>query len=358
MNKLKILKRNLYSTVILTFAMFICLLCSLLILPIGINYLIGWGDDKNLEFYSEQLAEYCVIEFPSDFYKYLETKFDMENFAGIAYVGDYIDKFENAYAIKIVSEKMVKELPSLEYNFSKTKPKDYKEAFAPYALKNECKIGDFLKVSCYKGVYEYTQKIKIIGFTDKEYYDFSYYNTRLSNMSKSFLIYDEIPPYAKVSGGLMMSSKTPDYYANLGAKSRTLSEQFNDSQNYSHSSDSVLSWSASLLVMLMFALAANYYFSVDKMTKRSGIMAIYGARRSELVTIELFKLVLIFVMAFALSAISVAIMISAVDNTITWLSYFIGLSITFFVYVVSLSLGFIKFARFKPLQSLSNDKVE
>ncbi len=67
----------------MAFAMFLCLLCSLLLLPIGINYKIGNENTDNLEFYSEEIADYCVIDFPSEYYKDLCKTFDMENFVVI-----------------------------------------------------------------------------------------------------------------------------------------------------------------------------------------------------------------------------------------------------------------------------------
>ncbi|HRF36819.1 MAG TPA: hypothetical protein PLZ09_05920, partial [Clostridia bacterium] len=162
MNKLKILKSNISSTAILAFAMFLCLLCSLLLLPIGINYKIGNENTDNLEFYSEEIADYCVIDFPSEYYKDLCKTFDMENFVGTAYVGYYLEPigdYFNQYSLEVVSEKMAKQLSSLGYNFLEQQPADCKVAYAPTNLKGKYKIGDFVNVSCYKGVFEYKQKL-------------------------------------------------------------------------------------------------------------------------------------------------------------------------------------------------------
>lgn len=362
MNKLKILKINISSTSVLSIVILLCLLFALIFLPMSINELMGYENNDDLELYSEELADYCVIDFPKYFYKDLCTTFDMENYAGTAYVGGYFDNLGNSYSIQIISDKMVKGLPTLSYSFSKTKPKDYKEAYAPFNFRYKLNVGDEMEISCDKGRYEYKQKIKIIGFTDsdkdKEFYNFSYYAANLNaSLQGSFLIYDDIPSYARVTSGLMMSDKSAEHYQRLGAEARTMRE-LNESQKYSYSNDSVIYWVGSLLVLLSIAIAANYYFSVDKMTKRSGIMAVYGATRSDIVTIELIKLIIIFAVAFVLSALYTTIMIIATTGTVTWLSYAIGLGITLVLFVVSVTFGFVKFAKFKPLEALSNSNLE
>ncbi len=361
MNKLKILKSNISSTAILAFAMFLCLLCSLLLLPIGINYKIGNENTDNLEFYSEEIADYCVIDFPSEYYKDLCKTFDMENFVGTAYVGYYLEPigdYFNQYSLEVVSEKMAKQLSSLGYNFLEQQPADCKVAYAPTNLKGKYKIGDFVNVSCYKGVFEYKQKLKIIGFNDKGRYEFSFYDAKTDRSDpNTFLIFDEIPPYAIVRNGLMLSDKSAEHYKSLGAKARTIRE-LNESQKYSYSDDSVLYWSSCLLILLAIAIATNYYFSVDKTAKRSGIMTIYGAKRSDIVAIELIKLILIYAVTVILSVIFTSIMIIATNDTISWLAYFIGLGISTAVYIVSVSFGFIKFARFEPLKALARNNVE
>ena len=231
-------------------------------------------------------------------------------------------------------------------------------AYAPTNLKGKYKIGDFVNVSCYKGVFEYKQKLKIIGFNDKGRYEFSFYDAKTDRSDPdTFLIFDEIPPYAIVRNGLMLSDKSAEHYKSLGAKSRTIRE-LNESQKYFHSDNSVLYWSSCLLILLAIAIATNYYFSVDKTAKRSGIMTIYGAKRSDIVAIELIKLILIYAVTVILSVIFTSIMIMAVPDTINWLSYFIGLGISTAVYIVSVSFGFIKFARFEPLKALAKNNIE
>lgn len=359
MNKLKILKSNLSSTAILSFAMFICILCTMLILPIGIEQLIGYEKNEDLELFSEEIADYCLINFPNMFYKDLKETFDMENYAGIAHAGYFDDGSGNSYSLNIVSEKMLYALPNCGYEFTIPRPQgNYREAFAPYNYKKLYEIGDIVKVTCNKGVYEYTRDLKIIGFTDKEYYHFSYHSAELSdNISHGFLIYDDIPDYANVTNGLMISYFSADYYKSLGAEAQTV-RTLNESGKYTYSNDSVLYWSGSLFVLLIIALAANYYFSVDKMTKRSGIMIIYGAKWSDIVVTELIKLLVIFAVTFAASLFCASIMIATTENTLSWVSYFIGVGISAVLYLFSTAFGFIKFVKFEPLKALSANNIE
>lgn len=359
MNKLRILKSNLSSTAILSFAMFICILCTMLILPIGIEQLIGYEKNEDLELFSEEIADYCLIDFPNMFYKDLKETFDMENYAGIARVGYFADKAGSSYSLDIVSEKMLSSLPNCGYEFTIPRPqRNYREAYAPCNYKNLYEIGDIVKVTCNKGVYEYTRDLKIIGFTDKEYYNFSHSSAELSDsFVHRFLIYDDIPDYAKATSGIMISEFSADYYKSLGAKARTVRE-LNESGKYTYSNDSVLYWSGSLFVLLIIALAANYYFSVDKMTKRSGIMIIYGAKWSDIIVTELIKLLVIFAVTFAASLFCATIMIATTERTLSWVSYFIGVGISAALYIFSTAFGFIKFIKFEPLKALTGNNIE
>lgn len=355
MNKLKILKSNLSCTAILSLVMFLCMFCSMIMMPMGIIDLIGYERTEDMEFYSEELADYCLIHFSGNFYKNLCKTFDMENFAGTAKAGYYTVSSHEYYRLNIVSEKMVNELPSFGYNFSKTKPKNYREAYAPTNLKYDFKIGDMIHIDSYEGVYKYKTDVKIIGFTDNKYYSFYDLNTSKDNITSEFLIYDDIPPYANIYGGMMMSDKTPEYYQNLGAEAKTF-RQLNESQKYSRSSDSIFYWVICLIILISMAIGANYYFAMDKMTKRSGVMIIYGAKRSTIVKIELIKLVIIFMLAFITSLICMTIMISANPYYYSWMPYFISVGVSLAIYAVSTAFGFVKFAKFKPLKSLSSNE--
>ena len=100
----------------------------------------------------------------------------------------------------------------------------------------------------------------------------------------------------------------------------------------------------------------------DKLIKRSGIMYIYGGKRSTIIAIEIIKMLLIFVFSFILSTTVMGIIISTayMDNGIfiDWPTYLISASIIFGIYILCISFGFIKFAKFKPLNSISNNNLE
>ncbi len=376
MNKLKMLKINISSTWFLSLALFVVVACTMVLF--SISYYPSIARIKgDIDIYDNNLKDYCLISFDASKlsvkknYKELSTVFDMENFAGIASYGgltDYSNPYHEKYfSFEFVSEKMVTNLPSLGYDFKKTKPKGYKQAFAPYELREKYEIGKKYPISCYEGdEYGYEQTVEIIGYTDKPYYSISnaITNSMITEygMYNSFLIYDDIPKYAKVNGGMMMSDKSAEYYRELGANCRTFKE-LNDLQRTSEVNDSFLYWCISTIILFAIVIAANYYFTQDRLIKRSGIMFIYGGKRSDIVLVEFIKMLLLFIFAFAISAFVIAMIILKkgeydFDTIVDWKTFFKCSAIMFAIYFSSISFGLIKLVKFNPLKALSNSNVD
>lgn len=351
----------------------------MVVLPLAYFQSFARISDEDIAGYSDDIADFCAVDFymlPNQHYQELSKTFDMENFAGTAIYG-YVeyqsigDESPTHYQLVFASNKLVSELPSLGYDFSKTRPKDYKEAYAPISLKDKYKIGKKYEISCYEGDYQYKQSIMILGYCENHYYEFgawrrdSFYNLFWSN----FLIFDDIPPLAKVESGLMMSDKTPEHYNNLGAYAKTV-RQVNKESKTSEVIDIFLYWCICAMVLFIVAVTANYYFAADKMIKRSGVMYTYGGKRSDIILIEILKMLLLFLLAFAIATLTIGIVISETtytdvytheiiaSNLVDWKTHFTCVGITFAIYIASISLGLIKFIRFEPLKALSSSNVE
>ncbi len=378
MNKLSIFKDNLKSSYFLSSVIVFFLTFTLIILPLCYYQSVEHVVDVTIDIYNEKTADYCIISFDDYFtdienttYKELSKTFDMENFAGIVNYGWYsvTNEVGNVftYSYNFVSEALVKNMPPLDFKFSAKMPKDYREAYVPKGLGESYEIGKIYEISVYQGIYQYKQKIKVIGYSGNIYYDFNRGKNMITDMyhgtfSNSFMIYDNIPPYAKVNeNGLMINDKTADYYKNLGASARSLRD-LNESYQKTDVNDVFMYWMAAILFLFAVVIISNYYFMADKLIKRSGIMYIYGGKRSTIIAIEIIKMLLIFVFSFILSTTVMGIIISTayMDNGIfiDWPTYLISASIIFGIYILCISFGFIKFAKFKPLNSISNNNLE
>lgn len=367
MNKLKLLKDSILSTALLSFVIWFCIASTLIVFPIFYSLSIDLEEDVDIDIYSEDIADYCVVNFENvnQYYVELCKTFDMENYAGLAYVGsievkeedNYMNTFN--YSVNIVSQKMIEELPSLGYDFSKAVPAGCTKAYAPFNFKNEYEIGQDYDICVNKGDYEYKRKLNIIGFVENDYYEFRVGTTQrmLSSFGNSFLICDDIPDYAKIESGLMMSDKSAEDYRKLGVSAETLRE-LNERQKSMKPDNFSLYWIVCIIFLIAVSITANYYFSADKMMKRSGVMFIYGGARKDIILIEFIKLMLIFLAAFVLTLSIIAITISYMSGIFYWGPYFLCAGITFVIYCISISFGFVKFAMFKPLSALSNNNIE
>ena len=91
MNKLKILKNSVNSTLLLSLVILICLTFALICFPLACYTLIERKDGKDIVFYSEELANCCYIDFDhaksnlNNIYCKLEETLDMENCATTAF---------------------------------------------------------------------------------------------------------------------------------------------------------------------------------------------------------------------------------------------------------------------------------
>lgn len=373
MNKLKILKNSINSTLLLSLVILICLTFALICFPLACYTLVERKDGKDIAFYSEELADCCYIDFEhpksnlNNIYCKLEETLDMENCATTALYGNVeyeIDKIVHSYTLAFVNETVVKNLPSLGYNFTKNMPEGYREAYAPIALEDIYKVREEpYEISVYEGPYQYKQKIKIIGYTGKNYYNFGWFSSALlGTYANDFVIYDNIPPYANIKQGIMINDKTPEYYNNLGAYAITFDDLNQMLKRTTLSNNTWLSWLISILILIIVIITANYFFAADKMIKRSGVMYIYGAKRSDIIFIELIKMLILFITAFVISTFSTAILIvthqDPTNVMVDWASYFPCAAALLAIYLACISIGFVKFAKFKPLKAISNNNTE
>ena len=376
MNKFKMLKNSISSTIVLTTVIWFCITVAMMFLPICIEATKPYVFENDMVIYSEEIADYAFVHFAKrssgltnfELYGNLEKRgVDMENFAGTAVIGQkkYIDKesnglIENEFAITIVSEKMVEKLPSLGFEFSRKIRNDYKEAYIPMYFKDEFKEGDEMPLTVNEGEYTYSVKLKIKGYTGKDYYDFNGWGTndRLSDTAFDFIIYDDIPWHGKIKGGLMMGDKRARDYVDLGFDAESLREIKERRAIVVLSYDDALILGISIMILVGIIVGANYYFSVDKMTKRSGVMCIFGGKRSDIVVIEFIKMLLIFVVAMMVAMLVLFLMSLNILGVVSVSSCLISIGVVFAIYIVSVSFGFIKFARFKPLEAISNYNVE
>ncbi len=379
MNNLKILKTSILSTALLSIVILIAMSFTMVVLPLAYYPSIAKISNEDVVGYSKDIADYCVINFYElDNYQYqnLCKTFDMENFAGTVQYGTVglqtpSSLVETDYELTFVSEKMVNDLPSLGYNFSKTKPTSYKEAYAPAIAKDKFEKDKIYKISTFEGNYKYEQNIKILGYTEKKYYNFfaGITSSFLKNYDWNFLIYDDIPPFAKIESGLMMSDKTPEYYKSLGAFAKT-AKQMNIDSKTSQVNDFFFYWCICAIVLFIVVVTANYYFASDKLIKRSGVMYIYGGKRSTIIYIEILKLLMLFIVAFSIATLTIGIVISETSyhdritneyiasELVDWKTHFTCMGIMFGVFIASISLGLTKFAKFKPLKAISNNNTE
>ena len=381
MNKLRILKSSLFSTALLSIVILIATSFIMVVFPLAYYQSFARISDDDIAGYSEDIADYSAVSFASlenhQYYNLCKT-FDMENFAGTASYGyveykspDELDS-PQVYELLFVSEKAANELPALHgYNFSKTKPKNYREAYAPTNLKNVYKVGEIYTISCYEGVYYKEWTIKILGYCENPYYDFypAYYTESfLKDMWSNFLIFDDIPTYAKIESGLMMSDKSSEYYSNLGAYARVVREM-NIDRKTSEVNDFFLYWCISAIILIVIVVMANYYFASDKLIKRSGVMYIYGGKRSTIICTEIVKMLLLFFIAMLIATMIIGIVIAETSypslsgetlasDYVDWKTHFTCVGIMFAAYLASISLGLIKLLRFKPLKALSNNNIE
>ena len=372
MNKLSIFKDNLKSSYFLSSVIVFFLTFTLIILPLCYYQSVEHVVDVTIDIYNEKTADYCIISFDDYFtdienitYKELSKTFDMENFAGIVNYGWYsvTDEVGNVftYSYNFVSEALVKNMPPLDFKFSAKMPKDYREAYVPKGLGESYEIGKIYEISVYQGIYQYKQKIKILGYCETEYYDFicGWTYTLLGHYDNNFLIYDDIPPLANIESGLMMDDNTPEYYNSLGGRAFTIG-QMNTNYKTAEVNDIFLCWCICALVLFVLVVLANYYFAADKLVKRSGVMYIFGGKRSTIIAMEIVKLLLIFALAVCISAMTIGIVIAEKGSyvIVDWASYFICVAIILVIYAASCSLGFVKLARFKPLKAISNSNTE
>jgi len=189
------------------------------------------------------------------------------------------------------------------------------------------------------------------------------------NYDWDFLIYDDIPPFAKIESGLMISDKTPEYYKSLGAFAKT-AKQMNIDSKTSQVNDFFFYWCICAIVLFIVVVTANYYFAADKLIKRSGVMYIYGGKRSTIIYIEILKLLMLFIVAFSIATLTIGIVISETSyhdritneyiasELVDWKTHFTCMGIMFGVFIASISLGLTKFAKFKPLKAISNNNTE
>ena len=160
----------------------------------------------------------------------------------------------------------------------------------------------------------------------------------------------------------MINDKTPEYYNNLGAYAITFHDLNQMLKRTNFANNTWLSWLISILILIIVIITANYFFAADKMIKRSGVMYIYGAKRSDIIFIELLKMLILFITAFVISTFSTAILIvthqEPTNIMVDWASYFPCAAALLAIYLACISIGFVKFAKFKPLKAISNNNTE
>lgn len=242
--------------------------------------------------------------------------------------------------------------------FSFNRDSNYREAYVSDIFKDDYKLNQIydILVDCDDDVYN--KKIKIIGYFDyKEYYGFS--GVGIYFASVDMVVCDELPPFVSLSSGIFINDKQPTHYKDLGFKSLTVKEY------YEHSRDGspyeVYLYFAMIVILFTFVtILCNYILSVDNMTKRNALLYACGNTNVAGIMIEGVKMLFAFLMAFVVSIciaeLTMFIGLERQNIVMTRENFYLAALIVFGLYIVAITIGFVKFVKAKPLKVISLEK--
>ena len=368
MRKLRIIKDNIISTWLFSLVIVVSITLSVVLLSTTYHSSFGQMRMEDYAIYNSELKDYSVVSFKDLPYIKIKEKVDMTGYAGIIPIAreEYkINEEYKYYDVEIVTPTMVKYYQRNGFDFNPNVPntQDYREGVVSSKYSDYFKIGEYYEYSYKEGIYNYSVKVKIIGYTDNTYYDFNGVHYDFDNTLREIglLICDNPPNYFSIPTGLMINDKSTDYYKENGFSAKTL-EEYNDEFHRNGAPSYLFYWCICIILLVAVITLANYLFSADKIIKRSGIMYISGSKRLTIVLMELFKMLTLYIIAIILSAviISIIIPIGLHNGTIftSWASYGISLGIVFAIYILSILIGFIKIIKTPLLKAIGGEYIE
>ena len=370
MRKIRALKDNILATWLFSLVTIVSLIISIVLA--SITYYGSFGQIKgDMIGYDKGLKDYTIVDFSSyngtTNYIELSNKMDMTGYAGMIYVGEIVlletPDYTKRCSINVMSEAMAKNVECFEYKFSETLPNGYREAYVSKQYENYYKLGKYYNFCFNEGLYEYRVKVKIIGYTTTDkYYDYNiiYGDTFLSN-SSGMVICDTPPSYINIANGIMINDKSKEYYESLGVNALSL-EEVNDMNKKAMINDVFVYLCICTIILISIVIFANYILSTDKIVKRCGISYICGNTRKRIILMEILKMLTLFILSLIVSSIIIAFIIQiGISNSmvvVNWASFGIITGIIFLIYLLAISVGFIKIAKVPPLKAISGEYIE
>lgn len=297
-------------------------------------------------------------------YGTLSEKVDMTGLATSVILDgeDYRD-----VSVTIVTPALVNNFDEMGTEFSGEINKDYREAYARLD-QPEYEVDKFYDISVPCGKDEYSVRVKIIGhYGNDEYYDFQAsinpdgsLQSSIGGNTPMMLICDNIPNSANVQSGVMINDKSPSYYEDLGFHAVSVKDYYD--ANKDEDFDALMYLAICCIIFAAASILCNYVLNIDKITKRSAVMYACGETKASVVGMEAIRMISIFLLGFAISfgitAIMISIGISTSSVMVTWENFTLSSVVMLGVYVLSVLIGFIKFARINPLKVLANEHVD
>ncbi len=371
MNRIKIFLSNirhswLFSLVLMC-EVVVCI-CLFAIASTSTTAVRGWSDYLNLNTASKSLVAFDGYDDIND--TSYGTLSKMTDMSGLATTVELRDVNEDAVfsGINIATPALADNFDDMGFKFSGDVSSDYREAYAS-SSQTDYEINKFYDISATDGIDIYSVRVKIIGIREpnSKYYGFSTFKPLneivqpiLEESIHGILICDNLPEFAKVESGIMINDIAPSHYNDLGFQAITVKEYY-DSKT-SDEFDILMYLAICCIIFAAASILCNYVLNIDNITKRSAVMYVCGETKASVVCMEAVKMVSIFSVGMAISYGITHLIISTTasnqDAIVTWAKFYQSVGVILGVYLLSVLIGFVKFARINPLKVIGNENVD
>ncbi len=365
--KIQLFLYNLKNSWMFLTVIFVELIICMSLLAVALtNYL---GVNNKFSYYNAKVSNKSFVmfkNFSSEMYSTAENvskwlNDDLKSLATTVNIGEVQvdDDWEKSVPrLTITTPALCANFNSKGLKFSFNSDSDYRETYVSAIFKDiykQNRIYD-ISVDCDDNVYD--TKIKVIGYFDyKEYYSFSGSDIYYANVD--MVVCDELPPFVSLSSGIFINDKQPTHYKDLGFKSLTVKEYYEYSRD--GSPYEVYLYFAMIVILFTFVtILCNYILSVDNMTKRNALLYACGNTNVAGIIIEGVKMLFAFLMAFVVSIciaeLTMFIGLERQNIVMTRENFYLSALIVFGLYIVAITIGFVKFVKAKPLKVISLEK--
>ena len=318
-------------------------------------------------FYNDKIANCSYVDF--DGYsnendlsvEALSNITSLDDLATSVVVGTVLDSSVN-YAVRYVTPTLVENLNDLGMNFSYNPSNDYVEGYVSSSMSKDYIKGEIYDIGIENSEeIDQTERVKIVGYYENSllYYCFDNIYLTAVDLWDSIVICNELPSYAMVSTGIFINEQSCDYYNDLGFTARSSESIY--LEQLDESSYKLYFYLAVIAVIFSIAsIFCNYMLNIDKITKKAAIQYACGQTHKSQIITEIVKMSAIYTVSFLINLV-VSTILSNIEIYggvgIVNMDCFVYASLIMLgIYVVSVSIGFFKYAKTKPLKIINNQR--